>query len=125
YFIQVSLSRDVGKSPVVIVVVEARRRAGIGKSQVVRRDIANAFDRIAGDKYIRPAIIIVIPEPGGKAFNRLSDSSRLTHIRELPRALRSAILIARPVVPIKDVWLPFAREVEIGPAVVVKIAGGH
>ena len=91
--VEVHLLRDIGKGPVVVVVVELERHARLGlgghtragnivatvvvlvgqrKPQVIRRNISDIAGGITGNENILPAVVVIIKGPSGKvvvAFN--------------------------------------------------------
>src|SRR5206468_281532 len=90
----------------------------------IRGDAADALDPVTRDEDVQPAIVVVIKEPGRKAERGSGHTQLLGHICEMPFSLGRLVGTLWAVIPIKVVGLAATGDVEVGPAVVVKIKPG-
>src|SRR5206468_2271382 len=65
---------NVGKSAIMIVVVEFGLRASVRQTKIVRCDIAGILNIEPANKKIFPTVIVKVEEPGGKAELRFSNA---------------------------------------------------
>ena len=112
--VQPGLTRHVQETAVAAVLVQLQRGGVVGQLQVRPRRF---FDRreVAGGKDVRPAVVVVVEEPGGKALPRPRDPGLLGDVG------KGAVV----VVVEQRVGATEVRHVEFRPAVVVDVSGRH
>src|SRR6516164_5797958 len=72
--VEMHLLGYVGKSSVAIVVVEAGRLCAMRQAELKCADVLHGIGVISGGKYIRPAVVVIVEEPGGETVSLLPNS---------------------------------------------------
>jgi len=121
--VEADLFGDIGEGAVALVAEEAGAVAGVRDAEDVGSDVADILDAVAVDHEVEPAVVVVVPEPAGKTFERFGDTRLGGDIGETPGGAGRTDVDGGAVVAEEKVGAGFAGDVEIGAAVVVEIAG--
>ena len=92
---------NVGKSPIMVVVVELGAHAFVRQTKIVRCDrksIAGLLNVEPGNKNIFPTVIVVVEEPGGKTELRFSNAGAGTNFAEFPMSGSIRAIVVKELV---------------------------
>src|SRR5579884_2829073 len=80
-FVQADLGGDITEGAVAHVLEQLERGCIVVQAEVGTGHFVNG-GKIAGDKQIRPSVIVIIEEPGGKAASRSSNAGGFRYFRK-------------------------------------------
>ena len=116
---------DVLKSAIVPVTIKAWSFRVIAVADLEGANVLGGAERVAGDKDIRPTVVIVIKKPCSKTILLMVDTGRMSHIGELPSAGCGRSCVQWTVIAKEIIGSALDGDVQIGAAVVIEVAPGY
>src|SRR5690606_32513529 len=72
--VQAGLLRHIGKRAITVIAVKPCPLGGVRQAEVISGDVAHVTSGVTGNENVRPAVVVVIEEPGGKTAPRWFDA---------------------------------------------------